>query len=325
MLDRGLIPLIAITYECAAYSRCAYCYTKSRQGMPPMSVSTFRELTAMFQQLGTSTVTLLGGEPTQHPAFPEILAASRADGLRLRVFTNGLFGPRVRDSLMDAQHLDDLFFHFEPSYYAGRGGAEQSYWKHVEAFARSPVTVWLRWNLTATDAPVDELVEHAAALGANIAYSLATPTFGNQSPYVSIKDHQRFRDTVLRLWQKADAAGVRLALGRPLPLCMFREHEIPVALARSDFAATCKAIDDVTINPDGVLQLCSVLHTERCARPRDANELRELLRHLEEREAAIRNIPSDPFCRTCTHWGALTCQGGCLTFKTYTTGGDVTS
>lgn len=317
MLDRGLVPLVAVTYECAQYSRCAYCYAKSQQNSPPMSLDTFREISRMFLELGVTELTLLGGEPTQHPQFTQLVDVSQELGLKLRIFTNGLLGNRVRSCLLQADNLEDLFFHFEPRYYEGRSNSEIAYWRNVEEFAKQAPRIWLRWNISSPDAPVGEVVDRAANLGANIAYSISTPSYGYDSEYVSIEQHKLFRETVLHLWRAADASGVQLALGRPLPLCMFDPSEVSKVMARSDFEATCNAIDDVTVNPDGSLQLCSVLYTEQVGRPGDVAELKQLLNVLRAKEASVRREPSAEICKPCGYWRDGMCQGGCLTYKLY--------
>jgi radical SAM protein with 4Fe4S-binding SPASM domain len=319
VLDREFVPLLAITFGCDASPRCPYCYSRPAGVVESMSLDTFTATAKLFKGAGAHSLTFVGGEPTQHPGFQALVHTTHRLGLQLRVFTNGLFDADRLQDLAESPAVTSVFFHYDPVHTATPGARAERFWQNVHAIALHPrrIDTWLRWNLAAPEADIDAVVARAAKLGLGIGYSISTPDSRRLAPYVPINEHRRFATTILRLCKTADAAGVRLALGRPLPVCMFDEPDRSWMLKRPDFAGSCSALDDVAVYPNGSLQLCSVLLSENVGRPGTLEDLQRKLKELQEREDRIRTVPSLPECRDCELWSARKCQGGCLAFKLY--------
>lgn len=71
--------------------RCTYCFLPSDflSSGQRMSAETFSGVVAWCLRHRVGEVTLLGGEPSLHPAFPEMVALAHGRGLAVRVVTNG--------------------------------------------------------------------------------------------------------------------------------------------------------------------------------------------------------------------------------------------
>jgi MoaA/NifB/PqqE/SkfB family radical SAM enzyme len=85
-----------ITHLCNL--RCTYCYLKPEfldagdrkaNHLRHMSLKRAKSIFAYMQSGGMEEVVLLGGEPSLHPQFAEMIIAADAAGLRVRVVTNG--------------------------------------------------------------------------------------------------------------------------------------------------------------------------------------------------------------------------------------------
>jgi MoaA/NifB/PqqE/SkfB family radical SAM enzyme len=80
---------VYITSRCNR--RCTYCFLPSdflNSGLH-MSAEAFSDIVAWCLRYGVGEITLLGGEPSLHPAFPEMVALAHGQGLAVRVVTNG--------------------------------------------------------------------------------------------------------------------------------------------------------------------------------------------------------------------------------------------
>src|SRR5260370_40007148 len=78
-----------ITSQCNR--RCTYCFLPSEffSSGQRMSAEAFSGVVAWCLRHHVGEITLLGGEPSSHPAFPEMVALAHGPGLTLRVATNG--------------------------------------------------------------------------------------------------------------------------------------------------------------------------------------------------------------------------------------------
>lgn len=101
--DRMRLASIEITQRCNG--RCPYCeQPKADREMP---VARFIELLDTLAGEGVEAVALGGGEPTLHPALPELLGAVRQRGLRAGLTTNASAPGRVT-ALADAGLLESF-------------------------------------------------------------------------------------------------------------------------------------------------------------------------------------------------------------------------
>lgn len=81
-----------ITSQCAL--RCPFCFGTAA----PCSIDSaaLGRFFSFMRDQGLRYVVLTGGEPTQSPAFPEVLHLLRALGIEIALSTNGLFWPDER-------------------------------------------------------------------------------------------------------------------------------------------------------------------------------------------------------------------------------------
>lgn len=92
---------VYITSQCNR--RCTYCFLPSdffASGLR-MSVDAFSDVTTWCVRNGVGEVTFLGGEPSLHPSFPEMVSLASDHELKVRVVTNG--ARRFRRLLEDGQ------------------------------------------------------------------------------------------------------------------------------------------------------------------------------------------------------------------------------
>jgi MoaA/NifB/PqqE/SkfB family radical SAM enzyme len=80
---------VYVTSQCNR--RCTYCFLPSdffASGLR-MSVDAFSDVVTWCVRNGVDEITFLGGEPSLHPSFPEMVSLARDRGLNVRVVTNG--------------------------------------------------------------------------------------------------------------------------------------------------------------------------------------------------------------------------------------------
>jgi MoaA/NifB/PqqE/SkfB family radical SAM enzyme len=92
---------VYITSQCNR--RCTYCFLPSDffASALRMSVDAFSGVVTWCVRNGVGEMTFLGGEPSLHPSFPEMVSFANDQGLKVRVVTNG--ARRFRRLLEDGQ------------------------------------------------------------------------------------------------------------------------------------------------------------------------------------------------------------------------------
>lgn len=141
---------------------CAYCYEREniqKGDVPDMSLYAFRDITAWFKEAAAiREVTLLGGEPTQHPQLSNLLDIAHAQDLTTRVCTNGFYSESVGSMLASHPALRSMLVHYERTYHKMKGyreGIERNLAQLVEAGVPE---VFLRYNFHLDFQPGDVLV-----------------------------------------------------------------------------------------------------------------------------------------------------------------------
>lgn len=89
-LGHGLTSVdVYVTSQCNR--RCTYCFLPSEffASGARMSLDAFSGVVTWCLRHGVGEITLLGGEPSLHPSFAEMVAAASGQGLDVRVVTNG--------------------------------------------------------------------------------------------------------------------------------------------------------------------------------------------------------------------------------------------
>ena len=80
---------VYVTSQCNR--RCTYCFLPSDffASRARMSLTAFSDVVAWCRRYSVSEITFLGGEPSLHPSFAEMVSLASSQGLDIRVVTNG--------------------------------------------------------------------------------------------------------------------------------------------------------------------------------------------------------------------------------------------
>jgi MoaA/NifB/PqqE/SkfB family radical SAM enzyme len=89
--------------------RCTYCFLPADffSSGQRMSVDGFSGVVSWSQRYGVEEITLLGGEPSLHPSFTDMVALASDRGMRVRVVTNGArrFRRLLSDGIIGSHNL----------------------------------------------------------------------------------------------------------------------------------------------------------------------------------------------------------------------------
>lgn len=96
---------VYITENCN--SKCKNCFNANSRGNKEISVNDFFDLCLYLKNNGITQIKIMGGEPTVHNSFPEIIKIAQNNFERVTIFTNGikkdtlnLVSPRQNDAIV---------------------------------------------------------------------------------------------------------------------------------------------------------------------------------------------------------------------------------
>ena len=94
------MPNVLITNRCN--QNCSYCFAQKemKKKTEEMPFSSFERVLDFLKQSGDENLRLLGGEPTLHFRFKDIIKLAFDRKFSIQIFTNGLFGEDILDFLI---------------------------------------------------------------------------------------------------------------------------------------------------------------------------------------------------------------------------------
>jgi hypothetical protein len=300
---------------------CAYCFTvdhlnRNRGGRPGerRDFLPLDDLQARLDFLARSDmnrVRLMGGEPTLHPQFAELMERIRMTGKAVTVFSNGLMPPAALACLeaLDRKECTVLVNVNEP----GPGRNRRTYARQRATLRRLGRQAMLGFNIYRTNFRPEFLLDLIAEskCAPAIRLSMAQPALSGTNCYIHPNQYRAVAMAITRFARLAAKAGVRLEFDCGFVRCMFSAEDLEVLRATgADFGWRCNPILDIDLEGN-------VLHCYPLARlltlpltpTSDAAALRS---EFEARLRPYRQAGVFAECSSCTFRATSQCTGGCL-------------
>ncbi|OGR41423.1 MAG: hypothetical protein A2X35_10470 [Elusimicrobia bacterium GWA2_61_42] len=227
---------VCLTYHCDR--SCSFCYAKGLQNefREHMSLADFDFLAGWARSQGWLCMRLLGGEPTQHPQFAQILDIAARHGLTIYVTTNGLFDARLNAPL-GKSFVRSVCFSYP------QDGVQP---RELEAFRRNfkravdngRTILALSWVIQPENDGWRQVVDLAkeSHTRSMVRFSMALP--GHSRNFGPGELRQRLRTVaaqIVEIARYAQKQNVIFAFYRPLLLCMFEPEQLALLKAISPF------------------------------------------------------------------------------------------
>jgi hypothetical protein len=348
-----------LTISAVCNQNCAYCFTvdhfqdrrQAGDGASPraeeqfLPIGAFQERLDFLKRSGIKEVRLLGGEPTLHPQFVELVECARAAGMGVVVFTNGLMPAQALECLeaLSPEQCTVMVNVNEPD--AGKGAGSRIRREQgrpeqctVMVNVNEPDAMksagsrirreqgWRRdtmrrlggralpgFNIYRPDFQIDFLLDLIAETGCKrvIRLGLAQPCLSGDNQYIHPNQYRAVAVKIVRFASAAAEGGVTLDFDCGFVRCMFSDDDLnALQAAGASVAWRCNPILDVGI--EGTVIHCyplSRLARLPLASERDATAFR---RAFEERSRLYRQAGVFKECSTCPFMAKGECSGGCL-------------
>ncbi len=303
---------------------CDYCFTVDHleagkrmgdRALPAdgrfLSIDAYEERLDFLARSDIGEVRLLGGEPTLHPRFTDLVERARCAEMRVVVFTNGLMPESALACLeaIPAEQCTVMVNSNQPE----AMGQTSSHELRRDTIRRLGERALLGFNIYRTDFQMRFLLALIAETGckAVLRLGMAQPCLSGNNRYIHPNQYRAIAIKVVRFAHEAAKVGVKLDFDCGFVRCMFSEDDLTaLEAAGAKVGWWCNPILDV----DLVGEVIHCYPLSRLARlpltPEvDAAGLRGA---FEEQTQPYRQAGVFKECSTCPLKAAGECSGGCL-------------
>ncbi len=261
-------------------------------------------------------VSLLGGEPTLHSDFAEIVEWLSKQGFRIKIFTNGCTSKlrNIKQYCEDASINIILNLNMPDTYNENEW---QQIEKNFETFGRS---IALSYNVFEPDFTWEHTknaIENYH-LAPSIRVGMTQPIKGMNNAYLMEEDFPAACSKLVEMAEDFAEIGVSLGFDCGFRPCDFTEDQLATfAECATGFSFVCSPVLD--IGPDLMVWRCFPFSVEEGVTLTDFDSFQEVEKYFTDKWKDIQLNGNTDDCSTCTNLESGSCHGGCLsrTFKKY--------
>lgn len=290
--------------------RCRYCFARGPRteagadGHVPFDE--YCRMLDFLQRSGIGEARLVGGEPTLHPGFPELVDEALRRDLRVVLFSNGLMPESALRHIerSDAGQIVVLINAVYP------GHAQERV--QLETLRRLGIIATLGFNIDSPAARMDFLIERVVAFGLSptLRLGIAHPIADGSNRHLHPRDYPAAGARILRLIERASRAGIDVRFDCGFVPCMFPPDSRPqLGAAGDDIGNQCRPVPDVFSGGSAIpcFPLATLWQHEW-----DGSDAGGLRMRFREDSRPYRTLGLYRACEDCGYRSAGDCAGGCL-------------
>jgi MoaA/NifB/PqqE/SkfB family radical SAM enzyme len=312
---------ILLTNKCNR--KCPYCFAQERISYPGhenknradpfITKANFEKAAHFAKKSNVPVVGILGGEPSLHPAFLDLLQSAWNLKLHTKIFTNGLWDEAYIDFFKNGkERLKE-----KSLIIVNVNQPEEStqFEKNAQAKLLSQIgyLCTLSFNIYREDFDplflIDYINKHKCKR--LIRLGMAQPLAKMSSNFVEVDRYKSISKTIMKLAEECDRNDIRINFDCGFTLCMFSETELGrLMLANARFKSDCDPAID--IGTDLSVWACFPLSTFSSGMRLDEFEhIKNIADFFKDRFKRLYNTGSLDECVSCKYRKRKQCSGGC--------------
>jgi MoaA/NifB/PqqE/SkfB family radical SAM enzyme len=297
--------------------RCSFCFAQdqmlgaARGSSPFVSLAAFDEQLEFLERSDIQQVRLIGGEPTLHPRFAELIR--RARGHHVVVFSSGLMPERALTCLASLPESECTVIVNTNATRSPDGPTPAEVRRRAAVVERLGRRALLGLTIFRTDFDIEAILALISNTGAApaIRLGLAQPIVGGHNQWLHPRDYSAVGACIVDAAARAARDGVRLEFDCGFVRCMFSDEGLAsLERAATDIGWRCNPVLDLA--PDGTVSHCFPLAGVADARLTPDVDAGQLRRSLEARMRPYRREGIYRRCARCSLKLRGECTGGCL-------------
>jgi hypothetical protein len=294
---------------------CPYCFTQDhregvRAGNGFVDMATFETWLDFVERSQIDQVRLLGGEPTLHPQFSQMVGLARARGKRVMVFSNGLMPEKALACLEELAPSECavLVNVNEPAL-----EGERVQQRRQGSIRRLGERALLGFNIYRANFQPEFLLAIVGETGCQpvVRVGMAQPCLSGRNEHIRPSQYRFIGARIVRLARAAADRGIKLEFDCGFVRCMFTEGELETLQGLgTDVGWRCNPVLDVDMS--GRVVHCYPLAGFASLPLTPEAEAAVLREAFEARTRPYRQAGVFRECSTCVWKDRGECRGGCL-------------
>jgi len=310
---------------------CPYCFLKGWVTSDPavaehMSLSDLDRVIDWLQVMGFDNVKLLGGEPTLHPQFMDIVRRLIERKVHIDcILTNGLAETDLYEMVNGSIETTWLINVNHPSTYSNaqwnrlNNNLEVLKWHEKGSVKRLGIDVnsqklQLAITFYEPDQDYSYIIDLAKKFGVFfIRYAPSHPSSDLKNEHVDFEKFAIMKSTLLRFFRDCAREDIRPNLECAIPACAFTQKELNyMSLFTENTLFECTPHIDVM--PDLSITYCATMKDIIPRYQVGEMQFDETLAHLFRDAVPYKGLVL-PRCKGCAMFANAFCQGYCLRYK----------
>lgn len=328
-VDGKIIPRLTgwLTTNRSCNMRCDWCYAKMTNfdAKDTMIIEVARQSVDLFRSLKMESVILIGGEPTVHPQFLEIINMITSAGMNAYLVTNAL---RFSNKTFLQKAINEGLAAVTVSLKAANASDYKAFTKK-DAFDRvkcaiknlKEVHIPYVVNVTACDSLVenfDEMISFAQEMDIRmLSIDTGKPVVLDGVTHMdSMESPKRMARFFMETYPKLKKSGIRFSVKIAIPFCLFPPDFADMLIQEGNAMTGCQMVSGrgIIIDPTGELVPCNhlcQLSLGKLGKDFSSADSYIALRQKTEVVKFYESVSSVPHnnCANCKYWEV--CGAGC--------------
>mgnify|MGYP006272828365 CR=1 FL=1 len=309
------IMTINLTFDCNL--NCSYCYAAGLKNTYPdgFDKRSLKRVINWMKNNNMNCLSLLGGEPTQHPSFIEFLKILKKNNIPVRLNTNALFPKKIKESLND-KIIQSIGINYNPPDFYKRSQL-QKFRSNLAHLYKNNIPFQLCVKLSTEPYNPKDLIRLANKYNSTVWIS---PFIDSSKVFTNRKNLNKLGRNVMQLVNTLERNNIDYVFIRAFPRCIFYKKEWNKLRKKSMMRSVCEMGNHgnyafrMIVNPDLSVMACHGLFDKK-ANLNDYKSIRELSNYFEEYVKYLRQKPLMKECQKCAYFKTKQCQGFCLNYK----------
>lgn len=311
------MPNVLITDYCNR--ACPYCFASERignfgatEGLKKSYIS-LRKIEYILGFLNRSNhrfFSILGGEPTVHPQFADIVELAIHHDMIVRVFTNGLM-ERETQKFLFRNNVNLIVNVNSP---ADTPGAHQKRLEGLYSFLGPNINPG--FTIYREDFDLEFLFNMIDRhdMRKEIRLGVAHPIINQANKFIHPYEYRTIGRRLARFAEEAGKRNIRLVLDCGFILCMFSKAEIG-KLVYSNAVLRFVCSPTIDIDPELNVWFCFPLSSVERRRLEEFADLNEIITFYDKIKKSYAHTGMFSRCKRCAYLKRNQCAGGCISHK----------
>lgn len=302
--------------------KCEYCFANKvlEKNKMTMSIENYKQVLLFLKKSSLHEARIIGGEPTLHPQFDDILIETMTDEniRKILIFTNGSYNENVSKMLCaaaKAKHVSLLINYNEPEVIGER--LNNITIKNIDNAIKNNIDVALGVNIYKQGQNFDYLIDIAKQYGLKkIRCSIAVPNSIEKENEDMFLYYSKYIKTFVDFVENCYVNNISIGIDcNKIPICSLDDKTLRYIMSIDPTIFSEKFCNPVLdVQPDLTVIRCFSA-SEKPVKLLDFQNANEIVRYFDETIDKKIKTPTLKLCNNCPTHNLYNKSCGCLKFN----------